>query len=711
MMEERAALKRIEELRVLINHHNRRYYQLDDPEISDSEYDGLMRELIELEDQFAGHIDLSASTTAEAVVIEPPEGQFASHIDLSASPTQRVGAAPLEKFDTIPHLSPMLSLANAFSEEEIVSFDERVKRLLDTQEDVSFVVEPKLDGIGVNLVYEEGILKSGSTRGDGTVGEDITQNLKTIRAIPLKMRSACVQAIPDLIEIRGEVYIGTDAFKRLNRQRMAEGDNPFANPRNAAAGSLRQLDSRITAKRPLAIFCYAMGFAEGISFGTHGEFLQALAKWGFPVNPLIRKARNIEECIVYYREMTARREELPYEIDGTVIKVDSTDIRDRLGAVSRSPRWAIACKFAATQATTTVEDIIIQVGRTGVLTPVAQMKPVRIAGAMVSRATLHNQDEIDKKNIHIGDTVIVQRAGDVIPEIVKTVGLSAESSERPFRIPGTCPVCGARIVRLEGEAAHRCINLDCPAQIRENIKHFVSRGGMDIEGLGEKLIAQMLDSGIVRDPADLYDLTAKTLANLERMGAKSAANILASLERTKTPPLDKFIFALGIRHTGEHVSKILARRFGTLDAIINAGEEDLLAVKEIGPEIAGSITAFFREPSNLRTIERLREVGVTPVEGSAVSGSLSGKTFVLTGTLDGFSRNGAKEMIESLGGTVSSSVTKKTDYVVAGASPGSKLDKAGKLGIPVLDEDAFLKIMGHSGAPVDGNQGSGETLV
>jgi len=673
-MEERAALKRIEELRDLINHHNRCYYQLDDPEVSDSEYDGLMRELSELEDRFA------------------------DRIDLTASPTQRVGAAPLEKFETIPHLSPMLSLANAFSEEEIVAFDERIGRLLDTQGNVSYVVEPKLDGIGVNLVYEEGILRSGSTRGDGIVGEDITQNLKTIRAIPLNMRSTDAPPIPALIEVRGEVYIGTDAFKYLNLQRMAEGDNPFANPRNAAAGSLRQLDSRITAKRPLAIFCYAMGFADPdpSGFGTHWDLLQALARWGFPVNPYIRKAEDIQKCIVYYREMTARREELPYEIDGTVIKVDSTNIRDLLGAVSRSPRWAIACKFAATQATTIIEDIVIQVGRTGVLTPVAQMKPVRVAGVMVSRATLHNQDEIDKKNIHIGDTVIVQRAGDVIPEIVKTVGSCAENDERPFRIPGTCPVCGSRIVRLEGESAHRCINLDCPAQIRENIIHFVARGGMDIEGLGEKLIAQMLDSEIVRDPADLYDLPAETLSGLERMGAKSADNILASLERSKTPPLDKFIFALGIRHTGEHVSKILARWFGTLDAIMNAGEDELLAVKGIGPEIAGSITTFFREPSNLRTIERLKGAGVTPVEGSAVSGNLSGKTFVLTGTLAGLPRNRAKEMIESMGGTVSLSVTKKTAYVVAGASPGSKLDKARQLGIPVLDENAFLEIMEHN---------------
>ncbi|MBW2599770.1 MAG: NAD-dependent DNA ligase LigA, partial [Deltaproteobacteria bacterium] len=443
--------------------------------------------------------------------------------------------------------------------------------------------------------------------------------------------------------------------------------------------------------------CYAMGFARPdlSGFRTHWEFLQALTDWGFPVNPHIRSEANIEGCIRYYRDMIARRETLPYEIDGTVIKVDSTDIRDRLGAVSRSPRWAIACKFAATQATTIIEDIIIQVGRTGVLTPVAQMKPVHVAGVMVSRATLHNQDEIDRKNIHIGDTVIVQRAGDVIPEIVKTAGPSEKNGEEPFRIPDTCPVCGSRVVRLKGEAAHRCINIDCPAQIRENIGHFVSRGGMDIEGLGEKLISQMLDSGIISDPADLYYLTKDDLANLERMGDLSTRNLLSSLEKSKSPPLDKFIFALGIRHTGEHVSKVLARTFGTLDNIMNASEEDLLFIKEIGPEIAGSITTFFREPFNLRTMKRLKEAGVKPVEGHMASGNLSGKIFVLTGTLQNFSRNRAREIIESLGGNVSSSVTKNTDYVVVGISPGSKLDKARLLGIPVLDEGEFLEITGQ----------------
>jgi len=678
-MEEKAAIKRIEELRDLIDYHNKRYYQLDDPEIPDLEYDRLMRELVSLEDEFR------------------------QYIDIRTSPTQRVGAAPLEKFNSIRHLSPMLSLANAFTEEEIISFNERLQRLLDTQEDISFVVEPKLDGISVNLLYEKGVLVSGSTRGDGVTGEDITQNLRTIHEIPLRIPSSPETAgvIPDKIEIRGEVYIGTDAFRELNRQREENGEAPFANPRNAAAGSLRQLDPQITAKRPLAIFCYAMGFAEGISFRSHWDFLQSLTEWGFPVNRYGKRAGNIRECIAYYHEMTAIRDTLPYEIDGTVIKVDSTETQDRLGSVSRSPRWAIACKFAAEQATTVIEDIIIQVGRTGTLTPVALMKPVRVAGVMVSRATLHNQDEINKKNVHIGDTVIVQRAGDVIPEIVRTVEPSAHQNEPPFGIPDNCPVCGSKVVRLEGEAAHRCINLDCPAQIRENLRHFVSRGGMDIEGLGEKLISQMSERGIIGDPADLYYLTEDNLTALERMGEISARNLLSSLEESKNPPLEKFLFALGIRHVGEHISKILARNLTTLDTIMSSSEETLLSIKEIGPEIAASITAFFREPSNLRTVERLKNAGVTPVETRTVSGSLSGKTFVLTGTLERFSRNRAKEIIESLGGKTSSSVTRNTDFVVAGASPGSKLDKARDLKITVITEEEFMKLTGES---AEGNE-------
>ena len=463
-MNSEAAARRIEELRALINHHNRRYYQLDDPEIPDAEYDRLMRELMEMEQQF-------------------PE------IDVSDSPTRRVGASPLEKFETQKHLTPMLSLANAFSEQDIHDFGERVRRFLGTDEAVPFVVEPKLDGVAVNLIYVNGVLDVGLTRGDGTTGEVITRNLKTIHTIPLKMRETPGSPVPERIEIRGEVFMEIEAFKILNKRRSRNEEPPFANPRNAAAGSLRQLNSRITARRPLDIFCYGIGTVTGIAFKSHWDVMQALKRWGFRVNDRIRQAADVNACIQYYHHINDIRKELPYEIDGIVIKVDDFSIQDRLGAVSRSPRWAVACKFAATQETTVIEDIIVQVGRTGVLTPVALMKPVRVGGVMVSRATLHNQDEIDKKDIRIGDTVIIQRAGDVIPEVVKVIESKRNGTERKFAMPHTCPECGSEVVRIEGESAHRCIGLACPAQIKENITHFASRGGMNIDGLGEKLVS------------------------------------------------------------------------------------------------------------------------------------------------------------------------------------------------------------------------------
>jgi len=462
-MNTEAAIKRIEELRAIINYHNRRYYQLDDPEISDAEYDRLMKELMELESQF-------------------PD------LDHSDSPTRRVGAAPLEKFETRNHFTPMLSLANAFSEQDIHDFDERIRRFLGTDEAVTFVVEPKLDGVAVNLIYINGVLDIGLTRGDGATGEVITQNLKTIHTIPLRMKEAPEAAIPERIEIRGEVFMETEAFKTLNRRRTRNGEPPFANPRNAAAGSLRQLDSRITVRRPLDIFCYGIGTGTGTAFKSHWNVLQTLRRWGFRVNDRIRQAEDVNSCIQYYHHINDIRKELPYEIDGIVIKVDDLSIQDRLGTVSRSPRWAVACKFAATQETTVIEDIVFQVGRTGVLTPVALMKPVRVGGVMVSRATLHNMDEIDKKDIRIGDTVIIQRAGDVIPEVVTVVKSKRDGMERKFSKPEICPPdqggCGSKVVRLEGEVAYRCINMACPAQIKENITHFASRGGMNIEGLG-----------------------------------------------------------------------------------------------------------------------------------------------------------------------------------------------------------------------------------
>jgi DNA ligase (NAD+) len=669
-MRKERAIKRIKELREQIAHHNERYYQFDEPEISDSEYDDLMLELITL------------------------EREFSDYIDNTDSPTQRVGAAPLAKFNTIAHLTPMLSLSNAFSETDIREFDQRIKRFLGSSENVSFVIEPKLDGVAVNLIYEKGILTTGLTRGDGGVGEDVTQNIRTIRYVPLKLKENKDAPVPEEIEIRGEVYIEIDSFKKLNKRRLNEGDPPFANPRNAAAGSLRQLDSRITAKRPLDIFCYGIGALTGEPFQKHQDVLHTLLKWGFKVNPRIGQAETIDECIEYYQDMIRIRHELPYEIDGVVIKVDSLNIQKRLGAVSRSPRWAVACKFPASQETTVIEDIKVQVGRTGVLTPVALMTPVNVGGAMVSRATLHNQDEIDKKDIRIGDTVIIQRAGDVIPEVVKVIESKRSGSEKLFRIPGICPECGSIIIRLEGEAAHRCIGFTCPARIRENIKHFASRGGMDVEGLGEKLVSQLLDTKTIEDPADLYYLTQEKLTKLERMADKSAINLLNALEQSKNPPLEKFIFALGIRHVGEHVARILSREFNALDNLRGATEEDLLTINGIGPEIAESITAFFKEISNRNIIEKLKKAGVNPKETiSKESTLLSGKSFVFTGTLKSLTRSEAKKIVESLGCDVSSSITKKTDYLIAGESAGSKYDKAKDLGIPILDEEEFLKFI------------------
>jgi len=668
MMEKEEALRRIEELRAEINYHNRRYYQLDDPEISDAAYDQLMQDLIRL------------------------ENLYAEYIDITDSPTQRVGAAPLDKFETRTHLTPMLSLANAFGEEDIIEFDERIKRYIGTNETISFVVEPKIDGIAVNLIYGSGTLTAGSTRGDGSVGEDITHNIKTIRSVPLKVDNT--NDIPARIEIRGEVFLGIDAFKKLNERRIENGDPPFANPRNAAAGSLRQLDSKITAKRPLDMYCYAVGAVEGRTFHSQWEILQTLSDWGFRINPLVRQAKDIPGCIEYFQEITSRRNELPYEIDGVVIKVDSLDLQNRLGAVSRSPRWALACKFPPTQATTIIEDIVVQVGRTGVLTPVAKMKPVRVGGVTVSSATLHNIDEIEKKDIRIGDTVIIQRAGDVIPEVVKVIESHRNGAEKQFIMPDICPTCGSAVVHLDSEVAYRCIDFDCPAQVRENIRHFASRGAMDIEGLGEKLVTQMLERQIIRNPADLYYLKKEDIEALERMADKSAENLLEALERSKSPPLDKFIFALGIRHVGEHISRILAQAFSIIDDLICAPEDQLRTVKGIGKEVSESIVKYFSLPANRTMIKKLRDAGVTPQETAhGVSSDLIDKSFVFTGTLRHFSRDRAKEMVQSLGGNVLSSVTKNTSYVIVGESPGSKYEKARQLNIPRLTEEDFLELV------------------
>jgi DNA ligase (NAD+) len=668
-MDRAKTLKRIKELRALIDYHNRRYYQLDDPEITDAQYDLLMKELMELEEA-------------------NPD------MDRTDSPTQRVGMAPLDKFSTVSHSSPMLSLANAFTEEEISEFDERLRRFLGTRDELHYIGEPKIDGVAVNLVYERGLFTVGATRGDGYTGEDVTQNLRTIAGLPLRMATAG-GSFPMRIEIRGEVYLEIEAFKKLNRRRLEREDTAFANPRNAAAGSLRQLDSRITARRPLRIFCYGVGESEGRTFRSQWEVLQSLSRWGFPVNPDATQLSGVDGCIAYHRRMTGVRERLPYEIDGVVLKVDDLALQSRLGTITRSPRWALAVKFAPTQATTVVRDIVVNVGRTGVLTPVAVMEPVRVGGVTVSRATLHNEDEVRKKDVRIGDTVIVQRAGDVIPEIVKVVEAKRTGKEKPFHMPDRCPECGSRVVRLEGETAHRCIDLACPAQIRENIRHFVSRGAMDIDGLGEKIVTQLLDAGVVEDPADLYALTMEKLLQLDRFGEKSASNLLKAVEQSKNPPLERFLFALGVRHVGEHVARILAKTFGSLESVAGATVDELSAVEGIGPVIAESIAGFFREPHNKKIIAKLLKAGVRPQARAVKTGApLEGKTFVFTGGLESFSRDEAKDLVESLGGKVSASVTGATDYVVAGTDPGSKYEKAKTLGLPVLDESAFLKLIG-----------------
>ena len=667
-MDKETALKKISELRKIIEYHNQRYYQQDAPEISDAEYDRFMRELQNLEARF-------------------PDDELAS------SPTQRVGAAPLAKFASFTHPSPMLSLANAFSEEEIIDFDSRLKRLASI-DNISYVTEPKLDGLAVNLIYEKGVFTKGATRGDGTVGEDVTQNLKTISSLPLRMKKSEQAPIPSFVEIRGEVYMEKYPFEKLNRRRMEEGEEPFANPRNAAAGSLRQLDSKITAHRPLNIFLYGIGNVQGISFTTHWEVLRALSSWGFPVNKLIEQAHDINTCIRYFERITSLRDTLPYDIDGVVIKVDSLALQNRLGNISRNPRWALACKFPAQQETTIVKDIIVQVGRMGTLTPVAVMEPVNVGGVMVSRATLHNEDEVIKKDIRVGDTVIIQRAGDVIPEVVKVIPEKRTGKETKFKMPVKCPECGSEIVRFEGEVAHRCVNISCPAQLKEHIRHFASRGAMDIEGLGEKLSAQLFDAKFISDPADLYFLTKDKLLGLDRQAEKSAQNLIDSIARSKNPPLDKFIYALGIRHVGERTAKLLAERFGSIENLMAAKIEDLTAVNEIGTEIAASIVEFFHESKNKAVMKKFAKAGVAPQRKEiSLNAPLVGKSFVFTGAMGSMGRNEAKEIVENLGGVVHSSVTKKATYVVAGVDPGSKLDKAKSYGIRVISEAEFLKLI------------------
>ncbi len=663
------AENRAEELRILLEHHNKRYYQLDDPEISDAEYDALFRELQQLEEHY-------------------PE------LVSSDSPTRRVGSTSLDKFSSVTHRLPMLSLENATNAGEIRDFDLRIKKYLGLlpEEPISYVCEPKMDGLAVELVYTDGVLTVASTRGDGVTGEDVTGNIRTIRSLPLRLTG---NGIPRLLEVRGEVFLSLEAFQQINRDKEENGEAPFVNPRNAAAGSLRQLDPRITARRPLSVYCYAPGSTDGADFSSQQDFFSAIADWGLPVNSLVRPAVGIEAAVAFYDEMQQQRESLPYEIDGTVIKVDSIAIQRELGEKSRSPRWAVACKFPPRQAVTVVEDILHSVGRTGVITPVALLKPVEISGVTVARATLHNWDEIALKDIRIGDTVVVERAGDVIPAVVKVLTEKRCGEEKPSLPPELCPQCGSAVVRIADEVAVRCMGLACPPQFRESIMHFASRGAMDIEGLGEKFIEQLLSLGLVSSVADLYYLSRDDLMKFERMGDKLASNLLAAIENSKQRDLGRFIFALGIRHVGERTAKSLAQAFGSLDNLERATFEELVSIRDIGATVAQSIRTFFDTKGNIAVIRRMLEAGVTPaVEMKKVGGRFTGKSFVFTGALSRFTRDEARILVENEGGTAVGSVSKKTDYVVAGEEAGSKLAKARELGVTVLSEDEFLELVG-----------------
>ena len=666
-----AIIAEVENLRKALHYHNYRYHVLDDPEISDAEYDRMMQALIRLEDSYPA--------------MKSPD-----------SPSARVGAAPLDKFETIAHTIPMLSLDNGFADEDILEFDKRVKRNLNQEAEIVYTAEPKMDGVAVELVYENGKLLTASTRGDGVTGELITANVKTIGAVPILLQNEGSSIIPTRLEVRGEVFIGVETFKKWNSERVDQGLPPFANPRNATAGSLRQLDSKITASRPLEIFFYGVGFVENFLFTSHWEFLQTLQNWGFRINPLIRPMVRINEVLAYYRELSEMRHRLPYDIDGMVVKVDSIALQQQLGATARSPRWAIAYKFQAVQETTLVENIEVQVGRTGVLTPVAHLKPVNVGGVRVSRATLHNEDEIKKKDIHIGDTVLVQRAGDVIPEVVKVIASKRKGDEKKFTMPVACPVCGSLVTRFQGEAAIRCTNSGCAAQTKERIKHFASKGAFDIEGLGSKLVEQLVNNGLVPSYADLFRLDLETVAALERMGVKSAENLIAAIEASKRIRFARFLFALGIRHVGEHVAVLLAGHFGSLEALMEATKENLTGIDGIGPVVAESIDNFFTQEKNRKIIQRIINSGVhIEFDANKKTGRFDGKVFVLTGALLNLTRQQAKSMIENAGGKVTGSVSRKTDFVVAGDSPGSKLAKAKTLEVTVIDEATLLKLLGR----------------
>jgi DNA ligase (NAD+) len=663
-MDRREAEQQIEDLRQQLHYHNHRYHVLDAPEIDDAEYDQLMRRLQELEAAFPELIT--------------PE-----------SPTQRVGATPVAAFGTVLHAIPMLSLDNAFAPGEIRDFDARIKRQLGLSEPIEYVAEPKIDGLAVELCYEDGVFIQGSTRGDGVRGEDVTQNLRTVRTIPLRLHTRAEHPIPGRLDVRGEVYMNKRDFQHLNARRTEEGQPTFANPRNAAAGSLRQLDPRITAARPLTLFCYGVGRLEGVTFRTQWEMLQALSAWGFKVNALAQRCTGIDEVLAYYTRLHAQREDLDYEIDGVVIKVNALELQARLGSRSRSPRWAIAYKFEPRTGVTRVKEISVQVGRTGALTPVALLEPVRVAGVEVSRASLHNPDEVARKDVRTGDWVVIQRAGDVIPDVVEVLKERRTGDEKPFRMPDHCPVCGSDVVRLQDEVVPRCVGLVCPAKLKESLVHFASKGGMDIEGLGDKTVDQLVARGLVRDVGDIYRLTKDDVLKLDRMADKSASNLMAAIERSRQTTLPRLLYALGIRHVGEHVAQVLARHYPQWQDLQRASFAELQAIHEIGPRIAQSLVAFFQDPGNVAVLEKLQRGGVQVAVSprSTTDQTLRGKTFVFTGGLQSYTRDEAKRLIEARGGRVAASVSRNTTYVVAGSDAGSKLDRARELAVPVLSEE------------------------
>jgi len=662
--------KKLEALREKIRHHEYRYFVLDDPEISDVQFDRLTHELKQLE---AKHPEL----------VTPD------------SPTQRVGGKPREGFGKTPHSSPMLSLDNTYSEDELRNWERRVHEL-SGREDIDYVCELKLDGMSLALRYEAGKLVRGITRGDGTTGEDVTLNVRTVRSIPLSIPKEKLKkaGVPENFEVRGEMLMPLAAFRRMNEEREKKGLSQFANPRNATAGTVRQLEPSITAERRLDYFGYMLLENGRTRFDRHSKTLAALEAAGFKVNAHRGSAKNIEEVWAFIQQWEAKRESLPYEIDGIVVKVDRTALQDELGFTGKAPRWAIAYKYAARAGITQIENITVQVGRTGKLTPVAMLKPVPIGGTTVSRATLHNMDEIERLGVKIRDWVEVERGGDVIPKVNRVV----EDKDHPrghktFHMPEECPVCGTKVVRTEGEVDYRCVNANCPAKLRETILHFASRGVMNIDGMGDALVTQLTDRGLVKNVADIYQLTKDDLLKLERIGEKSAQNVLDEIQASKKLPLQRVIFGLGIRFVGERTAQFLSEHFGSMDALMNATEEELEEVNEVGPRIAQSLAEFFHEPRNRELVKRLQAAGLTFAGKKKERGTkLAGKTFVLTGTLTHFSRDQAKQMIEDAGGRVSGSVSKKTDYVVAGADAGSKLDKAKELGVPVIDEEEMKKL-------------------